>query len=173
MSIATGIGTYVSSYLLLSVKMKEETEKAAIERRAKGTQVRCEKLQASASLAAEIEFIADRGYPNTIVASDIVLGNDKDETTLVPDSKIVAEQLAFERRASELIPFLSEPEAEVLNRTTLHHYVVTRMRTSPAPATQRPPPSQGGLDANAELAGIRAGAARLAAAYRTACTERL
>ena len=31
MSIATAIGTFVSSYILLLVKMKEEAEKAAIE----------------------------------------------------------------------------------------------------------------------------------------------
>ena len=172
MSIATAIGTSSSTYLLLGAKMREETDRAAVERRAKGAQLACEKLQASASLAAEINFSADRGYPNTFLASDIALGKAKVGQFAVPMASIVAEQLAFEKRASELIPFLAEPDAEVLNRTTLHHYVVTSLRTSDIPPEKRVPPSEGGFDANAELTGIRTGAAKLAAAYRTTCTER-
>jgi hypothetical protein len=143
-----------------------------VERRAKGTQLACEKLQASASLAAEINFSADRGYPNAVHASDIALGKAKVGQLTVPQAQIVAEQLAFEKRASELIPFLEEPETELLNRTTLHHYVVTRLRTSDVPLEQRARPSEGGFDANAEIAGIRAGAQKLAAVYRATCTER-
>lgn len=173
MSIATAIGTSVSSYLLLGAKMREETERAAVERRAKGTQLACKKLQASATLAAEINFSADRGYPNAIRISDIALENENLEQIEVPMTQIITEQLAFEKRASELIPFLAESQAEILNRTTLHHYVVTSLRASEVPPEQRVPPREGGFDANTELAGIRSGAARLAAAYRIACTEQL
>ncbi|WP_141243417.1 hypothetical protein [Vreelandella boliviensis] len=173
MSIATTIGTSASSYLLLGAKMREETERAAVELRAKGSQLACEKLQASVTLAAEINFSADRGYLNAIRLSDIPVGNTSLGGLAVPTAQINAEQLEFERRASELIPFLAESEAEILNRTTLHHYVVTSLRTSEVPLDQRVPPREGGFDANTELIGIRDGAARLADAYRIACTEQL
>jgi len=154
MSIATAIGTFVSSYILLPVKMKEEAEKAAIERKAKGAQLHCEKLQLAASLAAEIEFSADRGYSNR-----------------TPDDKLLAEQLLLEKRAAELVPFLVEGESEVLRKVTLHHYVVTQLRTSKVPVSQRVPPGQGGFDANNELDEVRRGAAALASSYRASCTE--
>ncbi|MFS8174150.1 hypothetical protein [Vreelandella titanicae] len=173
MSIATAIGTFASSYLLLGAKMREETERAAVERRAKGAQLACEKLQASATLAAEINFSADRGYLNAVRLSDIELEKENIDRLKVPTAQIMAEQLEFEKRASELILFLTESEAEILNRTTLHHYVVTSLRTSKVPPEQRVPPREGGFDANTELAGIRDGATRLAAAYRIACTEQL
>jgi hypothetical protein len=173
MSIATAIGNFASTYLLLGAKMKEEAEMAAVERRAKGAQLACEKLQASATLAAEINFSADRGYPNAIRLSDIVLGKAKLGQLAVPKDQIIEEQRAFEKRASELIPFLAESDAEVLNRTTLHHFLVTSLRTSEVPSEQRVSPQKGGFDANTELAGIRDGAAKLATAYRAACTEHL
>ncbi len=153
--------------------MREETERAAVERRAKGAQLACDKLQASATLAAEINFSADRGYLNAIQLSDFAFGNKSLGELSVPTAQINAEQLGFEKRASELIPFLAESEAETLSRTTLHHYVVTSLRTSEVPLEQRAPPREGEFDANTELAGIRDGAARLAAAYRIACTEQL
>jgi len=171
MSIATAIGTLASSYLLLGVKVREEADKAAVERRAKGAQLACEKLLASASLAAEINFSADRGYPNAVHASDIASGKATLGQFSVPEAQIVAEQLAFEKRASGLVPFLDESEAEVLNRTTLHHYVVTRLRTSDAVPVQRLPSGGNSFDANSELNSIRVGAAELAAAYREKCTE--
>lgn len=162
-----------STYLLLGAKMREEAGRATVERRAKGALLACEKLQASATLAAEINFSADRGYPNAIRVSNIALGKAKLGQLAVPNTQIIAEQIAFEKRASELIPFLAESEAEILNRTTLHHFVVTSLRTSEVPPEKRVPAREGGFDANTELAGIRDGAAKLAAAYRTACTEHL
>jgi len=48
---------------------------------------------------------------------------------------------------------------------------VTKLRTSDVPVEQRVRPGRGGFDANAEIAGIRSGAAKLAAAYRATCTE--
>lgn len=171
MSIATAIGTAASSYLLLGIKMREEAEKAAVERRAKGEQLGCEKLLASASLAAEINFSADRGYPNAVRASDIASGKATLGQFAVPEAQIVAEQLAFEKRAAGLAPFLDESEAEVLNRTTLHHYVLTRLRTSDVVPVQRLPSGGNSFDANSELNSIRTGAAELAAAYREKCTE--
>lgn len=154
MSIATAAGTYVSSYFLLPVKLKEEAEKAAVERKAKGMQLHCEKLQKSASLASEIRFSADRGYVNN-----------------PQEQNILDEQFALEKRAAELMPFLSEQEGEILNDVTLHHDVITKMRTSKVPANKRVPPARGGFDANAELNDIRGGADKLASAYRSRCTE--
>lgn len=127
MSIATTIGTLISSYLLLSVKLKEETERAAVERRTKGTQIHCEKLQASAVLASQIDFSSDKGYPNSIHIADYIANAGK-VLQNVPGRQIMAEELAFEKSASELLPFLLEPEAQILNRITLHHYVLTRLR---------------------------------------------
>jgi hypothetical protein len=170
-SIASGIGSCVSQYLLLPVKAKEEAEKAVIQTRAKGAQLHCEKLQAGATLAAQIEFSADRGYPNTVLLSELIFGTDKDRAPKVPQAEIKAEQLALEKSASELIPFLSEAEAAILNRVTLHHYVVTSLRTSKAAPRQRAVPSEGGFDANQELAGIRESATKLAAVYRAACSN--
>lgn len=170
MSIATGIGNYVSQYLLLSVKSKEEAEKAVVERRAKGEQLHCDKLQGGATLAAQIEFSADRGYPNAVLLSDLILGTDTGRAPKIPHAEIEAEQLALEKRAAEIIPFLAETEADILSRITLHHHVVTRMRSSKVPLNQRALPSDGGFDSNKELAGIREGAAKLASLYRAGCT---
>ncbi|MNI82334.1 hypothetical protein D3C73_1390340 [compost metagenome] len=86
---------------------------------------------------------------------------------------LTSEQLAYEKRASALVPMLSEDEAKVLSRVTLHHYVVTRMRTSTVPAEMRVSVADGGFDANEELKGIRDGGAALAATYRRQCTEPL
>jgi hypothetical protein len=152
-SIATTVGT---SYFLLPVKMTEEAEKAAVERKAKGAQLHCEKLQLSVSLASEIRFSADRGYSNTTL-----------------DSKLLNEQLTLEKRAAELTPFLSEQEGEILRHVALHHYVITQMRTSKVPVSERVPPSRGGFDANVELNEIRGGTDKLASAYRSRCTESL
>lgn len=171
MSFATAIGTYLSSLLLISVKAKEEAEKVVIERKAKGMLLYCEKLQLAASLAAEIEFSADRGYPNRITLEDIAFSAKNRNLQKVPESQIKLDQLSKEKRASELIPFLSESEANVLNRITLHHYVVTQLRTSRVPVSYRIPPAQGGFNANDEINGIREGAAKLASIYRTKCTE--
>lgn len=155
MSIATAVGTFASSYFLLPVKLREETAKAAVERKAKGAQLHCEKLQLSASLAAEIVFSADRGYSNKTL-----------------DKELREEQLGLEKRSAELVPFLSEKEGDILNNITLHHYVITQMRTSKVPLNERAPPSQGGFDANEELKEVRDGSAKIAAAYRSDCTER-
>ena len=84
---------------------------------------------------------------------------------------IIDEQLAYEKRASALVPLLTEEEAEILNRVTLHHYVVTRLRTNKVPAELRASPRDGGFDANQELQGIRDGGTSLAATYRQRCTE--
>jgi hypothetical protein len=154
MSVATAVGTFVSSYLLIPVKIKEDTAKAAVERKAKGAQLHCEKLQLAVSLATEITFRADRNYSN-----------------YTQYNKLLNEQHALEKRAFELVPFLSENEAELLKITVQHHYVVTQMRTSKVPVGQRIPPREGGFDANNELNEMRNSAAKLASAYRTCCTE--
>lgn len=66
---------------------------------------------------------------------------------------------------------VSEDEAKVLSRVTLHHYAVTRMHTSTVPAEMRVSVAEGGGDANEELKAIRDGGSALAATYRRQCTE--
>lgn len=172
MSVATAIGTSISSYVMLPMKMKEEAEKAVVERKAKGMQVRCEKLQMSASLAAEIEFAADRGYPSVSLAEALAAkAANKPLPRKISDKRLLDDQLALEKRATELIPFLSESEAETLRSVVLHHSVLTQMRTSKVPDNERVPPSAGGFDANDELNRIRSGAAAMSRAYRARCTE--
>lgn len=157
---------------MLPMKMKEEAEKAAVERKAKGMQIHCEKLQMSASLASEIEFSADRGYPSVSLTEALAASvANKPLPQKISDKKLVEDQLALEKRAAELIPFLSESEAKILQTITLHHNVVTQMRTSKVPLNERVPPSQGGFDANDELNGIRSGAVEMAKVYRATCTE--
>ncbi|PVZ15367.1 hypothetical protein SAMN05660463_01130 [Pseudomonas sp. URIL14HWK12:I9] len=171
MSIATGIGNVCSSYLLLSVKNEEEVRRAEIARRARGAEMHCDKLREAASLAAEIEFSADRGYPNIVSISDLLAGETFEQHQKVPREVILDEQLAYEKRASALVPMLTEEEAKVLNRVTLHHYVVTSLRTSKVPPELRASPREGGFNANDELQAIRDGGALLAAIYRQSCTE--
>lgn len=171
MSIATGIGTVCSSYLLLSVKNEEEVNRAETARKARGAEMHCDKLHEAASLAAEIGFSADRGYPNIVRLDDLLAGETFEQHQKAPREVIIDEQLAYEKRASALIPMLTEEEAKILNRVTLHHYVVTRLRTSKVPAELRAPSREGGFDANQELRGIRDGGASLAATYRQRCTE--
>ncbi|PYB70538.1 hypothetical protein DMX11_21950 [Pseudomonas sp. LB-090624] len=171
MSIATGIGNLCSSYLLLTVKNEEEMDRAEIARKARGAEMHCDKLREAASLAAEIEFSADRGYPNSISISDLLAGETFEQHQKVPREVIIDEQLAYEKRASALVPMLTEEEARILNRVTLHHYVVTGLRTSKVPPELRASPREGGFNANEELQGIRDGGALLAATYRQICTE--
>lgn len=169
MALATGIGNLGSSYMLLFVKSQEEVDKARIARRAKGAELHCEKLQESASLAAEIEFSADRGYSDEHRLADLF--SDEAGTQRKKNLAFASEQLALEKRASALIPILSEGEAEILGRITLHHYVVTRMRTSAVPLKLRVAETEGGFNANDELNGIREGGKALAALYRRQCAE--
>jgi hypothetical protein len=169
MAFATGIGNLGSSYMLLFVKNQEEADKAEIARRAKGAGLHCEKLLESASLAAEIEFSADRGYTDARRLIDLF--SDEAGTHRKQNLTLASEQLAFEKRASALIPMLSEDEAKTLSQVTLHHYVVTRMRTSTVPPEMRVAVTEGGFDANEELNGIREGGAAIAASYRHQCTE--
>lgn len=171
MSIATGIGTVCSSYLLLTIKNEEEVSRAEIARKARGAEMHCDKLREAASLAAEIEFSADRGYPNRVSISDLLAGETFEQHQKVPREVIIDEQLAYEKRASALVPMLTENEARILNRVTLHHYVVTSLRTSKVPPELRASPREGGFNANEELQGIRDGGALLAATYRQICTE--
>lgn len=172
MSISTGIGTFVASYLMLPMRMKEEAERAAVERRAKGMQTHCEKLQMSASLAAEIEFNADRGFPSISLSEALAASAaNRPLPQKFSDKKLLDDQLALEKRATELIPFLSESEAKTLQSITLHHYVITQMRTSKVPLNERVPPREGGFDGNEELNHIRTGAVEMAKSYRNRCTE--
>lgn len=170
MSLATGLGNLGSSYLLISAKNREEIDKAEIARKAKGAEMHCEKLREAASLAAEIEFSADRGYPNIVRLSDLMTGATAEQLRKVPDQQVIDELLAYEKRASALIPLLTEEEAALLNRITLHHDVVTQLRTSKVPVEQRVSPRDGGFNANSELNDIRLSSSELAAAYRLRCT---
>lgn len=171
MAIATGIGNWFSSYLMLSSKSQEVINNAEISLRAKGAEVHCSALKDAASLASEIDFSADRGYPNIIVFSELIQGKPIEEFRKVPDEQVRAEQLAFEKRASAIIPLLAEREVDILEKVTLNHYVVTQLRTSKIPPKQRASPREGGFNANDNIREIRDNARLMANIYRQKCTR--
>lgn len=171
MALASGIGNWISSYLMLSSKSQEVMNNAEISLRAKGTEVHCDALKDAASLASEIDFSADKGYANAIVLSELIQGKAIEQFRKIPDEQVRAEQLAFEKRASTIIPLLSEYEEQILGEVTLNHYVVTQLRTSRIPPSERASPSDGGFNANNNLRGIRENARMLANIYRQKCTR--
>jgi hypothetical protein len=125
MSMATAIGNVASSFILSSAKMKDEAAKAAIERRARGAQFHCEKLQQAASLAAEIEFRVSRSEANTMRLGKITGAMKTSKPSEAGWSEAEAEQRVFEKRASELMPFLEKTEAGLMAEIALHHNVLT------------------------------------------------
>lgn len=171
MAVASGIGNWISSYLMLSSKSQEVMNNAEISLRAKGTEVHCDALKDAASLASEIDFSTDKGYANAIVLSELIQGKAIEQFRKIPDEQVRAEQLAFEKRASTIIPLLSEYEEQILGEVTLNHYVVTQLRTSRIPPSERALPSDGGFNANNNLRGIRENARMLANIYRQKCTR--
>ncbi|MBP5958150.1 hypothetical protein ICA16_20950 [Pseudomonas anatoliensis] len=171
MAVATGVGNWISSYLMLSSKSQEVINNAEISLRAKGAEVHCEALKNAATLASEIDFSADRGYANAIVFSELIQGKPIEEFRKISDEQVRAEQLQYEKRASAIFPLLAEDEEKILEQVTLNHYVVTQLRTSRVPLYQRTLPSEGGFNANTNLREIRENARTLANTYRTKCTR--
>lgn len=135
MSVATVIGNIASSSILGQARLEEAQARATIERRAKGAQFHCEKLQQAASLAAEIDFRATRNeagaaHPGTVPGKLRIIRSAR------PDwGDIEQEQRAFEKRTSQLIPFLEKTEALLLEEITLSHDALMTLQQT---ATERP-----------------------------------
>ncbi len=168
-AVITGAVNYMVSTITLPLKIKEEIHKLELERRGRGATFHCENLKAGASLASEIEFKAGRGYMNNIYLADLLTGATIESLRKVPDEKIKEEQLMLEKKAAELVPFLTENQADILHRVTLHHSVLTAIRTSKFEPARN---SDGSLsfDANDQMKKIRDGARQIAAIYRTECS---
>lgn len=160
-AVATALGTGLSSYFMLPFAMQELSARASADRRAKGEELHCQTLRTAASLAAEINYAADRGYAATIPAGVVAP---------VPPG-LLADKIAFEKRAAQLTPLLTATEADWLDTVLLHHHVLVSMRTSAVPTNMRATAAEGGFEANAEIRQIRESTNRLAAHYRQNCTE--
>ena len=65
-TFATGLGNVLSEFFMLDVKKQEAEDNLHADARRQATELHCTKLQESASLATEIMFRADRGYPNVV-----------------------------------------------------------------------------------------------------------
>ncbi|MEN3276323.1 MAG: hypothetical protein V7631_2113 [Massilia sp.] len=127
-SVATAIGNIASSSILGGARLEEAQAKASIERRAKGAQFHCEKLQQAASLAAEIDFRVTRNEGGATSLGSVP-GKLKINRTAKADwSEIEQEQRAFEKRTSQLIPFLEKTEALLLEEITLSHDAIMSLQ---------------------------------------------
>ncbi|MEB5698622.1 hypothetical protein MXM31_21000 [Klebsiella aerogenes] len=85
-TIATGLGNVLSAFFMLDVKKQETEDNRLADARRRATELHCMKLEQSASLAAEIVFRADSGYPNRVTLSDLVYGGEM-PAKRVPDEK--------------------------------------------------------------------------------------
>ena len=190
MSFATAVGNLASSYVLFGTKVKEEAAKARVERRARGAQLHCEKLQQAASLAAEIDFRASRGDANAMSLGKLLRGIKTSKPSDAAWVETEKEQRAFEKRAFELMPFLEKSEAALMEEITLHHDVLMNLKQwggeqpgnvkvaafasgdekerRSIRGTPGEPPS---FNAHQGLAVLRTNAAELAQIYRLKCTE--
>lgn len=125
MSVATIIGNLISSSILGGARLEEATAKAAIERRARGAQFHCDKLRQAASLAAEIDFRVTRNESGATNLGNLTGKGRIIRSARADGSEIEQEQRAFEKRTSELIPFLERTEALLLEEITLSHDAIT------------------------------------------------
>ncbi|EPR9083538.1 hypothetical protein ACU9CW_004128 [Cronobacter dublinensis] len=167
-TIATGLGNVFSAFFMLDVKKQETEDNLQADARRRATELHCKKLEESASLAAEIVFRADRGYPNRVSLYDLMYGEKMPEKR-VPDEKIEEEQRDFEHKVFSLLPYLLPDEAQIMERVTLQHIVVTGMRTSKVPPERRLPPSEGGRNFNTELDELRNAGASIGQKFRERC----
>lgn len=71
-TLATGLGNVFSAFFMLNVKKQENEDIMHADARRRATELHCTKLEESASLAAEIVFRADRGYPNAMTLYDLM-----------------------------------------------------------------------------------------------------
>lgn len=167
-TIATGLGNVFSAFFMLDVKKQETEDNLLADARRRATELHCTKLEESASLAAEIVFRADRGYPNTVTLSDLMYGG-KMPAKRVSDEKIEEEQRDLEHKVFGLLPYLLPDEAQVMEKVTLQHIVVTGMRTSKVPVKRRAPPSEGGFNFNNEMNELRSAGSLMGQMFREKC----
>ncbi|HID8401903.1 TPA: hypothetical protein ACXIJH_002181 [Serratia marcescens] len=169
-TIATGLGNVFSAFFMLDVKKQETEDNLHADARRRATELHCTKLEESASLAAEIVFRADRGYPNTVTLHDLMLiyGGKMPEKR-VPDEKIKEDQKNLEHKVFGLLPYLLPDEAQTMEKVTLQHIVVTGMRTSKVPAERRESSSEGGFNFNNEMHELRNAGARMGQMFRERC----
>ncbi len=88
-TIATGLGNVLSAFFMLDVKKQETEDNRLADARRHATELHCMKLEQSASLAAEIVFRADRGYPNRVTLSDLIYGGG------MPAKRVYDEKIGF------------------------------------------------------------------------------
>ncbi len=69
MSIATAIGNSASTYLLLGAKMREEAEKATVERRAKGLSSPAKNSRPAQRLRQKLISAPTEGIPTPFVSA--------------------------------------------------------------------------------------------------------
>ncbi|WP_336749826.1 hypothetical protein [Pantoea vagans] len=167
-TIATGLGNVFSAFFMLDVKKQETEDNLLADARRRATELHCTKLEESASLAAEIVFRADRGYPNTVTLSDLMYGG-KMPAKRVSDEKIEEEQRDLEHKVFGLLPYLLPDEAQIMEKVTLQHIVVTGMRTSKVPVKRRTPPSEGGFNFNNEMNELRSAGSLMGQMFREKC----
>ncbi|HFQ9141945.1 TPA: hypothetical protein ACHTOV_004444 [Enterobacter cancerogenus] len=167
-TFATGMGNVLSAFFMLNVKKQEVEDTQLAEARRRATELHCLKLQESASLAAEIVFRADRGYPNNVSLYELMY-EDIRPTKRVPDDQIKEEQKNLEHQVFGLLPYLLPDEAQVMKQVTLQHFIVTAMRTSKVPAERRRPSDEGGFDFNKEMQKLRDGGDFMGQIFRERC----
>ena len=167
-TIATGLGNVLSAFFMLDVKKQETEDNRLADARRHATELHCMKLEQSASLAAEIVFRADRGYPNRVTLSDLIYGGGMPAKRGY-DEKIEEEQRDLEHKVFGLLPYLLPDEAQVMEKITLQHIVVTGMRTSKVPVERRAPPSEGGFNFNNEMNELRSAGSRMGQMFREKC----
>jgi len=167
-TIATGLGNVLSAFFMLDVKRQETEDNRLADARRSAAELHCTKLEESASLAAEIVFRADRGYPNTVTLSDLMYGREM-PAKRVSDEKIKEEQRDLEHRVFGLLPYLLPDEAQIMEKITLQHIVVTEMRTSRVPAERRALPSEGGFNFNNEMNELRSAGSLMGQMFREKC----
>jgi len=167
-TIATGLGNVLSAFFMLDVKKQETEDNRLADARRRATELHCMKLEQSASLAAEIVFRADRGYPNRVTLSDLIYGGEM-PAKRVSDEKIEEEQRDLEHKVFGLLPYLLPDEAQVMEKVTLQHIVVTGIRTSKVPVERRAPPSEGGFNFNNEMNELRSAGSLMGQMFREKC----
>ncbi|HAT1512785.1 TPA: hypothetical protein I8W54_001075 [Morganella morganii] len=169
-TIATGLGNVLSAFFMLDVKKQETEDNRLADARRRAAELHCTKLEQSASLAAEIVFRADRGYPNTVTLSDLIyVYGGEIPAKRVSDEKIEEEQRELEHKVFGLLPYLLPDEAQVMEKVTLQHSVVTGMRTSKVPVERRAPLSEGGFNFNNEMNELRSAGSQMGQMFREKC----
>ncbi|HHR5914071.1 TPA: hypothetical protein ACS7WR_003748, partial [Providencia alcalifaciens] len=90
-------------------------------------------------------------------------------TKRVSDEEIKKEQRELEYQVFGLLPYLLPDEAQVMEKVTLQHIVVTEMRTSKVPIEHRAQPSEGGFNFNNEMNELRSAGSLMSQMFREKC----